>query len=748
MKTKIKNILMTFLVVLLIFSLSGCGETIGSYPLYKEKESYNGVSQEIVAENSNLALKWNDKDKQITLVDKVNNSEWGAPSAEYIDENGEEKRTHPQVLSPIFVTYFDNTNYAEKTAYAYTSSIKKRTTSAKKIKNGISVTYDFKTECFSVTVDYTLKKDSINISIDKSKITETDKNRIMNIWVAPYFCGIPNYSEDSYLFVPSGSGALVYPDVGNASIFETSESVYGYDAAIDEEYNFSKIQATRLPVYGAKLANKGICAIIDSHEETTEIVSISSNKNVGFTTVFARAWVRGYDIIEMPELFGKDTHTKLLSDPIEEGCLSISYYPFGGENCSYIDMAEIYREYLFGTVDRKLEKGKANDVALNLEIIGGSTLTELFLGIPYLDLYKLTTIKEAGQIVDQTKEQVGNNFNVVLNGFGSSGLDIGVVAGGGKVDSSFGSNKQVKEFLEKCSDNGLSAFIDFDVVRYNKSGFGSSLSNDAAVRVSGKRITITHKDLNSGMVNKSAKSYRLTARDSLNDVTDKILKNAIKYKYTGISLGTLSNMSYADYDSSKNYARLGMTKQVQAIFEKYSEKGIKMLGTDANAYAAVLSDFITKAPLSSAQFDSFDETVPFYEIVFKGYIPMASNAVNSLISEEDAILRAVEAGIGVTFAVANEYDTDMKYSLQNISYVYNFAEAKESINNLKEKGIVDYYEQIKGATIENHKIISTKLRKTEFSNNVSVYVNFSDAAVQVDGIEIPAKSFKTVKEGE
>ena len=64
-----------------------------------------------------------------------------------------------------------------------------------------------------------------------------------------------------------------------------------------------------------------------------------------------------------------------------------------------------------------------------------------------------------------------------------------------------------------------------------------------------------------------------------------------------------------------------MAKDVTEIFAKFGEK-YKIASEDANAYAAAASDIIFNTPSVSGQERIFKYDIPFYQMVFKGYVAM------------------------------------------------------------------------------------------------------------------------------
>ena len=80
------------------------------------------------------------------------------------------------------------------------------------VTNGARITYYFDEYEVSVPVYYTVNEQGLKIRIDPKEIDEHDYT-VMSVSVAPYLCSAANEKNaNRYLFVPSGSGALMYTD--------------------------------------------------------------------------------------------------------------------------------------------------------------------------------------------------------------------------------------------------------------------------------------------------------------------------------------------------------------------------------------------------------------------------------------------------------------------------------------------------------------------------------------------------------
>ena len=153
---------------------------------------------------------------------------------------------------------------------------------------------------------------------------------------------------------------------------------------------------------------------------------------------------------------------------------------------------------------------------------------------------------------------------------------------------------------------------------------------------------------------------------------------------------------------------------------------------------------IYDVPLQSTGHNLFDCDVPFYEIVFKGYVSMSTPSVNLSANEKETILKAVETGCGLGYTLIKNYDPKLLATAESSFYGSAYSDIKPYIEDAVSKN-KDYYNKINGATIKDHIIYENGLRKTVFDNGYSVYVNYGDKREAVAGVSVEALSYKLVK---
>lgn len=739
-----KKTLSIFLAVLLfIYMLSGCGSDKAKKTTNKFNlpDSFSTLQDTVIAENENYRMSWDEQYKKVVLTDIKTGANWSttpdSANDNGVDEFGFPIEAPPRVNSPILIRYINPKTKVTEQSLSYTQSIKMGNIDLTLIENGVRVTYYFEDEEISIPVDYVLRDSGMKMSVNPKLITE-NKNKLYSVSFAPYLCSVKNNEKDSYLFVPSGSGALIYPKSVSQVGTYYSESVYGRDYTMQLYDDISNSSNIKLPVYGVKNGNIGSAVIIESGAEHAEINGYIGAVDSGYSNIGTEFILRGTDQRKMVVYSITESMESIYSDSMVDGEVSIGVYPLVGESATYNGIAEIYRNYLkdIGLLPKESE----SENQLHLKFLGATLVKKSFLGVPYNSLYPLTSLDSAISILSEVREKTDSVISVELKGYGETGLDITKLAGNYKISNKLGNLKQLSDLSQICKNGNNDLYFDFDIASLSKSGNSWSLYNDIAKGPTGLKSYQYYYDLSIRSRDESKGKYAFLSRKLLLSSAEKLIKKIDKWDISGIGLDILSDVVYSDYCDKKYYAKGNIQQDVSEIVKLYKKNGYKVLSNDANLYAACLSDAITDVPLQSSRHDAFDVDIPFYQMVFKGHISMTSAPINTYVNSKEAVLRAIEGGCGLSYSLIANYDTNLVSSTYTQLHRSLYSDIKEEIydtaNNLK-----SFYDSIKGAEIESFGIISESLHKTVFSNGVVLYTNHSDNQIASDLGTIEAYGF-------
>ena len=722
------------LLLCLMMLLSACGKTAkGNYRILKEmKIADSGV----VAENQDYQLVFDGNRQCVMLRHKESDAVWSSsPYEHYLSDE-----TSMSLDSPIVIKYYDTSNGGIDTLRAYESADEGGVSSV--IKNSaVYVTYHFDSVKIAVTLCYELSNDSLKVTLKNSDVKENAEVKLLSVDILPYMCSVKNTADkNDYLFLPSGSGALMYTDEEAVdSIREFSGAVYGYDRSQTRLDNPAEAEPIRLPVFGAKAGPNAILGIIEKGAESCDIVGMAGNPRNGYSNAYITYNIRGYNNIEWDSAT-KDTVTDsiLLSEERNtEGRVEIGFYPLMGEQASYSGMAERYRRYL--EERQLLQKSDINQKKYHITFLGGAQVTAFTLGIPHKSLVLITSFKETQKILGELGQANGDAPSVVLKGYGESGVTVSKLGGGFSFSGALGSKGDRKALYEYCDSKKIPLYVDFDIINFSRSGNGFSTFFDVASTANSLSASYYPTKVNVRTENTELEKIRLVKRSKLEAAAEKVLK-ATEKNGTGISLSTLSNTVYSDYSDTYYALNGGMEQQVNKIFRSIKKADRNIALSAANAYAAGIADSIYDVPLQNGGYDMLDQTVPFYEMVYHGYIPLYTTAVNLSPDSNKHILKAIEAGVSPSFTLGYNTDRSLIDADGNDFYGINYNSNKQLIKDMVDK-TSEFIEKIADSVIISHEILFEGVTETVFSNGVSVIVNHSDREVTVVGERIAAESF-------
>ncbi len=724
-----------FVLVLALTFLCSCSSS--KKAAVKFPKTVEQLATGELAKNENYTLSWDKEKHNVILTDNKTGKIWATVPYEF-SEIGEENE---QLNSPVQIEYI-STNYTKETQTSYEKLVKAGRVASKAIKNGIEFTYYFDAVGISVPVQYTLRDDSLAVTVDfENAIEGTEK--LLSVGVAPYLCSVKNGNEDSYVVVPSGSGAIMNTDVRNNGTRKYSAMVYDRDYSSLVSEILTEDEQVRLPIFGVKDGNDAILGVIEDGDEMAQI-SANAGDECGYSNVFASFYARGFDMRDIADhrtgSYRKNAYQG--TDDITVKSSTVAFYPLSGDKATYVGMAEKYREYL--NTKGYLKKTSDTEQAYALYLKGAANVEELFLGFPVVNTHALTTFSQAQKIVKELYKATSTAPEVQLLGFGESGLNPGKVAGGFDFASSVGSKKDREALESYCKKNGINLYTDFDLVYFAKGGSGYSSLFNATKSAMMRKVNLYYKNKAIWNYEKNS-TYYVLSRASLFDAVEKLNKTIDKKSISNISLSTLGSVAYSDYDDPKYYARGNMIEDVEALVKSLDKKSGNIATQNANAYAAVLSDSVFNVSTFDGAYNCFDKAIPLYQMVFKGYVPMYSTAVNTTECLEEAIMLAVQSGTGLGFSLVGEYSIDFAQSpfvgLNGSDYKANKQNVIDAVKACK-----DYYKAINGATIVNYEFITDDVTLTTFSNGVKLYANHSGEKVESPVGELDAYGFIYEKE--
>ncbi len=733
------TIILLCLVLAFPMVLTGCSDADGTQTsanrVFSIPENVHETASQMVASNSRFSLFWDNEQKCLLLSDSLSDKIWSTIPYDFYSLPDTSGIAKVRMESPVYIEYFDESAHAIKTSYGYVDALQNGTVESGKTKDGFRVTYYFNALEISVPVLYVLHEDGLEMRLLINEIREGTK-MIYSVSLAPFLCSA-KAGTDSYLFIPSGSGALMSTEESSRGVRTFSGNVYGEDLAISKTEELVNEVPVRLPVFGVKDGDNAVCGIIGKGAETARIEAQAGDTEIGYSSVYTTFVLRSRNRIAVKGNFNLTSISTKLSDAmVDTDYASVTYYPLVGDSANYSGMAQVYRNQVFGNGTAQV----AEESALYLQFLGGATVQKNALGIPYKTLEAATTFSQAEDILKELSEATQTTPVVEMSGFGKTGLDIGKIAGGFGFGSVFGTADDLASLRQYCEEKNIPFFVEAELLKFNQSGKGVSKFTDCVKTIN--RTSAKQSLYLSTVYSENGRypSWYLLQLSKVPEMADKFALVMDKHQLEGVSLRSLSSLIYSDNASAQHYAKNGFSDVVTAVLEKFKQSDKKISSADANAYAALLSDYILSSPTTSFKADGFDEEIPFYQMVFKGYVPTAVSSLNTAADARTQFLKAMESGSGLAFTVSASWKTEFSDSVSEELRYSVYDNWKDEIIRLTNEA-KPLLEAVSGATVVQHTILTNGVRHTVFSNGTEVYVNYTTAAVDTPGGVVPARGF-------
>ena len=735
------KIIAAFLVAVVIaFGMSVSAVSSDNKSDYETATISAPSEYQLVAESEDLSLFANMTTGDFMLANTKGNS-WYSTPVDISDDPYSKAATVAQLKSLISLTYI-NTEEVVSTSKKYSlngyNAVSAGGASVSKIENGIRIEFTFEDFGFFVPIEYSLESGYLNASIDVESIREGEDYKILQIELLPGLC-TGNWKENGYIFVPDGCGALI--NYNNGSESKYSEMVYGEELAIEKELNSVTKETIRLPVFGTTSSEKAMFGIITDGDGSAIINAASSNGTSGYNTVSTGFVMRSITPKAMlTKSYAKQYAYRISNIDKNLKKFTVRYYPLCGESANYSGFAKIYRDYLVN--EKGLNKGTQKP-SFNISLIGAVDFKANFLGFTYYKPTALTTFDEAKIILEELTAAGVNNVSMRYEGWQNDGLVNRKISTSAKPMRILGGKTGYENLLTYCNGAEISLFTDADFIRYN--GGNNRNASKTVFNEVAKQYNYMYSVYAPRL---DTKPIKLLSALKLQTTTEKYLKSYLKLENKAISLSSLTNTLYSNLGKKNFSSRTDMTNIVENILKSYTDSEIAVSGDAANAYAAPYLSKIFNAPANCSGFLMENEEIPFYQMVFHGYIPLTMPSQERATNPVDNYLTAVETGSELLWtgifkdaSILSDTTSDKYYSTTYTLWLSDALKKYEEYMPLLNK--------IAGAEIVSHKSISTDVTETVFGGNIMVIVNHSDKPFTMDdGTEIPAKSFLEIKKGE
>lgn len=698
----------------------------------QQEREYLSQYFQVMMENQRLKLYVNQALGEIAVEDCVSGQIWFSNPYDLENDAIASGMPKQQLCSALYVKYMDEQSNVFFAASRF-SAVDREGLQVKVDQQGIICMIDFVREEFRIPVRYSLGEDYLKAEIMLDGIEEYGLNRISQITLLPFF-GAGGLDEDGFLLVPDGSGALINFNNGRQAAETFQVNVYGNEPIFGQELMDTSRQSCYMPVFGIQKTGGAMLAVIHNGAEKASVSANVSRKYTSYNAVTSSYCYRMLGSVKLPTKNFQNRSVQILeNEPGYDGNYEVRYY-FLPRQVGYAQMAQRYRQYLEQEAGLS---GSDGEIKLTLDVYGAVTLTKPTAGIPAPTVIPLTSFSSAEELLNRFSESGVDGLTVRFNGWAAGGMYAKLPVKGG-AEGKLGGKDGLQALMETANQVNTQIYWNGNLTNVYRTGNGFNRFFHAAQNIN-RTVSLqnTYKQ-NLFIADADIDPFVLAAPRLLLDYHKQyaaMLSSAAGgAKNLGIGLETTGSLCYSDFSGNPS-SRTQTTAANVAAMKSLEDDGYALLLSDANAYAFPYADMLVNTPDGSSGFDIENEAIPFYQITLCGLVNMACKPINLCSQPRVRLLQCVEMGMSPCFAMAAGDTSQIKNSRMDALYSID-------AENWAQPAVLAYQEVSSalagtaGKKITNHVTLEKGVTKTAYENGITVYVNYTSAAVTVDGITV------------
>lgn len=665
------------------------------------QEAFDMSDFEAVLENDLLILYVNEDNLAIRIENKNTGHVFASDLLE-IEDNTFNPQWERKSESPFSYTYYDRQDrYISRSLldsrFEYSTDY-----TVDEANQTVDFVVDIEDNGFIIPYKIILEDDHFRLSFDTTSIEEYEENKIASISFYEFLGAVYEDAVPGYNFIPSGNGALVRYKSTSEINAQYRADFLGRDLYYSSNPNNLELN---YPVFGFVhgINQNGMFMHLDQGFEN----AVYNYAPVGVRTQYHRQYVefrlRESYIQNIP---GADSNPTILEEDIRTYTVDYDFYPLDGEAANYVGMAHKYKEILdennvFSDVENP------SIIGLHLDVLG-SDYSE---GLIFKNHHDMTTTTDLVSMHEHLNEAGIDDVFYTLRGFNE----------GGYLDFSY-RNYDFNNRLGDLNDlEGLDYYHLYDPTIQLK-------NNNNAPRQALQQINNTYARIN---LYEGEYYQFFTEIDAVMDRFNRAM--------TDLDRVALDGLSYRFY-SGEDTSRTALIDQYQNLLD------IKIPMVNPNALMLENTGTYLNMPFQHERLRFFTDNVPFLPIVLSGEIPYYSEFLNFSSNRQIDILKAIDFKAYPAFLVteAESYLLSETSSREFYGTHFDSLESQiiEDFNMVKQA-----LTPVKDESIVMRDVLERGIVKVTYSNDISLYINYTSEAYTVEGVTIDALDYAIESQG-
>ncbi|MFC5649904.1 DUF5696 domain-containing protein [Paenibacillus solisilvae] len=684
-----------------------------------------------VAENDRLILYLKEANLAIRLIEKQSGYVWNSVIEDKDSQDNEAWKNF--MASGLSIDYFKK-DIPEPSQTDLLSETNK-TIAVTKTKDGFSAKIDFNDLKIGLELDVKLGDGELLVNIPNKSIRETPDFELASVYAYPFLGATKRGEIPGYMFVPDGSGALINLNDNKGKFKLPFEAeIYGANDGIDAVHRDllrNQPYSVQFPVFGIVhgVREHGMFGVVENGQFNAKIVAYPNGVNTQYNWVTAQYSARESYLQPTSRAMGGIIVHEKDRNPED---IQTRYFFLNGKEADYIGMAKTYQNYLQKRGDLVRQTGLNSRIPIQLDILGAESKNGLF----FKQMVEMTTVEQLKAIVADMKSNGIGNPTIVYKGWNKGGLS-GTSPSDVKIEKKLGSAAAFKQLIAEFKQQGTPLYFydDFTTAYGDASRF--SARTEAAKKVDKTVLEIpTFKDV--------YESYYYMSADKSASIVDQNISKYAKQGIGNLAVGNTGSILFSEWDDSRIKFRVNTANSYMDMMRRLSEQTDSVVLYSPNDYMLKYADKVLDVPMHSSQYIYTSETVPFVQMLLKGYKDYFAPYTNFLANSKDELLRMIEYGAYPSYYLTYESSYKLKFTNSDDVYTSAYQDWKEEMA-ASYQTLDEVLSSVRNATIEDRIVPAKGIVKIMYSNGKEIIVNYTGSDYSDDEGSVPAKGFKVIE---
>ncbi|MBR1820625.1 MAG: hypothetical protein IJ769_03275 [Clostridia bacterium] len=589
---------------------------------------------------------------------------------------------------------------------------------------------------FNVTVNYRLEGGDLLVEVPYSEIRYRSEYPITFITVLPMF-GAAGVNDEGFMLIPEGGGALIRYNNGKLNQNSYYANMYGWDYGTERTEAVSETE-NAFPVFGMTRDGGSFICVMEGAPAYGGVQADISMRYNSYNWICAK-----YNVLHS-DRYNVSAKTARLVYMFEKELPQdtiVQRYRFIDSD-DYVDMAAAYGEYLREN-DATFAQAQASEaMPVSVELLGAFDKKVVKLGMPVDSVIPATTFDEAADIIDDLLADDIENLNVRFSGWNNGGVSQKVLTKV-KVLRQLGGKAGMKKLAQAAAEKGVSLYFDGISCFAYRSGLlqGFLPFRDAARFTTLEQVKIYpyspifyQQDDFYDPYYLVEPSYAAARASTLIDAVADVGAEGVAFR----DIGSLLSGNYNPKNTTTRQQVLQMNLDTLSEAKAAGERVMLKRGYD---YVLPYVDLITDMNLEGTEYSIIDDNVPFYQIAIHGSVDYTGQPINLTEDWETELLRCAEYGAGLNFTFMANEPQELQDSLYSGYYGASWDAWADTVAAL----VAAYQRDMAGlnrAAIVGHELPAPGIAATRYDDGRQVLVNYTGQDYDLDGVTVPARSYR------